>query len=344
MTTTFHYEAEEPRYESSYEGADLQLHCQGLVAVAAGPEVGHPQDGCPTWYELSPTNGKRVLAGVGRGCLGAQSATVLAVRESTWAGAMAGLPPAELVESFGGAADSLYALVDPASGHVEIAGAGQGCSALIIDSCRTRQISLAQPGAHAFGSASLELSAGSLLVLMTHDPSCFEPLRAEIELTLGMSVQANGEGLVRLEDCLELRSGALGPSESVVALYFERPSGSSVARRPLTPAPLAGGVVRDAGLFASVVSELSKWSQQSGGRREEHRSEMGSGPRMKYCRSSSKQRAAWKLGPCSVKVLSLGPLDSPLRDPGILHCGVPKITDGSGGAGPREGAGGATRG
>ena len=37
MTTTFHFETNEPQYEYSYEGADVQLRCQGLVAVAAGP-------------------------------------------------------------------------------------------------------------------------------------------------------------------------------------------------------------------------------------------------------------------------------------------------------------------
>ena len=96
MTTTFHYEAEEPRYESSYEGADLRLHCQGLVAVAAGPEFGDTQGELPTWYELSPANGRRVLAGVGRGNLGAESATVLAMREAAWAGAMATIDPPPL--------------------------------------------------------------------------------------------------------------------------------------------------------------------------------------------------------------------------------------------------------
>ena len=37
MTTTFHFETNEPQYEYSYEGAEVQLRCQGLVAAAAGP-------------------------------------------------------------------------------------------------------------------------------------------------------------------------------------------------------------------------------------------------------------------------------------------------------------------
>jgi len=265
--------------------------------VAAGPEFGDTQGEPPTWYELSPANGRRVLAGVGRGRLGARNATVLAMREATWAGAMAGLSPAELVESNGGAADSLYALVDPASGHVEIAGMGQGCSALIIDSCHTRHISLAQPGADAAGSASLELSAGSLFLLMTHDPSCSETLIREIELTLAVRVPADGGGLVRLEDCLELRNGVLNHSESVVALYFERPSGSPVVRRPSSPAPLAGGVVRNDGFWASNVSKPPKWLQQPTGQRDHHRSEKGSGALNKYCPNSSKQGSSLDVPP-----------------------------------------------
>ena len=293
MTTIFHYEADEPRYESSYEGADLRLHCQGLVALAMGPEFGDTQGEPPTWYELSPANGRRVLAGVGRGRLGARNATVLAMRKATWAGALAGLSPTELVESNGGAADALYALVDPASGHVEIAGMGQGCSALIIDSCHTRHVLFAEADADAAGSASLELSGGSLLLLMTHDPSCFETLRTEIEMALATRVPTAGRGLVRLEVCIELRDGALSQSESVVALYFERPGGSPVARRPLTPAPLAGGFVRNDGFLHSGVSEPSKWLQQPNGQRSQHRSEKGSGRLLKFCPKSSKQEAVW---------------------------------------------------
>ena len=39
MTTTFHFEPNEPQYEFSCEGVDVQLRCQGLVAVAAGPAL-----------------------------------------------------------------------------------------------------------------------------------------------------------------------------------------------------------------------------------------------------------------------------------------------------------------
>lgn len=39
MTTTFHFEPKAPQYEFSCEGVDVQLRCQGLFAVAAGPAL-----------------------------------------------------------------------------------------------------------------------------------------------------------------------------------------------------------------------------------------------------------------------------------------------------------------
>ena len=55
MTTTFHFETNEPQYEYSYEGADVQLRCQGLVAAAAGP--------APAFDENVHPNVVRALSG-----------------------------------------------------------------------------------------------------------------------------------------------------------------------------------------------------------------------------------------------------------------------------------------
>ena len=63
MTTTFHFETNEPQYEYSYEGADVRLRCQGLVAEAAGPAPEFDKNAPSTWFELSPVCGKRILAG-----------------------------------------------------------------------------------------------------------------------------------------------------------------------------------------------------------------------------------------------------------------------------------------
>ena len=57
MTTTFHFETNEPQYEYSYEGADVQLRYEGLVAVAAGP--------APAFDEKSPERGSSSLRSAG---------------------------------------------------------------------------------------------------------------------------------------------------------------------------------------------------------------------------------------------------------------------------------------
>ena len=92
MTTTFHFETNEPQYEYSYEGADLQLRYQGLVAVAAGPAPAFEESATRTWFELSPVSGKRILAGVGRSTPSATAASAFETKETMWANAMAGLP------------------------------------------------------------------------------------------------------------------------------------------------------------------------------------------------------------------------------------------------------------
>ena len=169
MTTTFHFETNEPQYEYSYEGADVQLRCQGLVAAAAGPAPAFDENVPRTWFELSPVSGKRILAGVGRSVPRATAASAFETREAIWANAMAGLGPPELAEMIAPVADCVYALVDPTNGRVQLGRAGRGTSALIFDGSETR---LVQSGSSETGvghSTSFELSAGSTLLLLTHD-------------------------------------------------------------------------------------------------------------------------------------------------------------------------------
>ena len=130
MTTTFHFETNEPQYEYSYEGADVQLNCEGLVAVAAGPAPAFDENVPRTWFELSPVSGKRILAGVGRSVPSATASSAFETREAMWANAMAGLAPLELAETSAAFADCLYVRVDPANGCVELWRAGQGTTAL----------------------------------------------------------------------------------------------------------------------------------------------------------------------------------------------------------------------
>ena len=109
MTTTFHFETNEPQYEYSHERADVQLRCEGLIAVAAGPAPTFDDNATRTWFELSPVSGERILAGVGRSLSGATAASAFETKETMWANAMAGLVPLELVESSVDVGDSVYA-------------------------------------------------------------------------------------------------------------------------------------------------------------------------------------------------------------------------------------------
>ena len=125
MTTTFHFETNEPQYEYSYEGADVQLRCEGLVAVAAGP--------APAFDENAPVLGLSSLRSAGseswRGstkCAGATASSAFETREAMWANAMAGLVPLELAETSVAFGDCVYVLVDPANGRVELGQEGQG--------------------------------------------------------------------------------------------------------------------------------------------------------------------------------------------------------------------------
>lgn len=83
---------------------------------------------------------------------------------------MAGLAPPELAETIAPVADCVYALEDPTNGRVQLGRAGLGTSALIFDGSETRLVQSASSEAGIGHSTSLELSAGSTLLLLTHDP------------------------------------------------------------------------------------------------------------------------------------------------------------------------------
>ena len=248
MTTTFPFETNESQYEYSHEGADLQLRCQGLTAVAAGRAPTIDEEAPSSWFELSPVSGKRILAGVGRSVPSARAASTFETREAIWANAMAGLVPLELAETTAAVADCVYALVDPANGSVELGRAGRGTSALIFDGSEIRLVQSASPEAGVSHSTSFELSAGSTLLLLTHDPAETEALTSAIQRVLAARSVQNDEVDAVLERCLELRNGPLSQSESILALHFERLDGSPVMRSPSDPPPIAGEVVHEDGV------------------------------------------------------------------------------------------------
>ena len=222
----------------------MQLRCQGLVAVAAGPAPAFGESAIRTWFELSPVSGKRILAGVGRSVSSASAASSFETREAIWANAMAGLDPLELVESSVEVGDSVYALVDPTTGRVELGRAGLGASALILDGGETQLVPFGSSETD-LGLSTFEISAGSTLLLLTHDPD-------QREVVIAATKRARADRSVRddqvdavLECCIEIRNGPLSQCESIVALHFERPGGSPIKRSPSDPPPITGVVVRD---------------------------------------------------------------------------------------------------
>ena len=255
MTTTYHFEADEPRFESSFENADVQLRCQGVVAVAAGPAY-PSEDGAGTWYEVSPVSGNQILAGVGRGGPNETLESAIATRETIWASAMAGLPPIELVETATGSADCVYAQVDPTNGYVALAKSGPGVSALIIDGTEIRTVPFDRSESDVGQSISLALTAGSTLLLLTHEPSRREEITAALERELtALSVQGDEEHAL-LECCMQLRNGPLGTCDSIVVVHLERLSGSPVSRGQINPSPLAGEVLREDVFVSTDILEI----------------------------------------------------------------------------------------
>jgi hypothetical protein len=248
VTTTFHFETNELQYEYSYEGAEVQLRCQGLVAVAAGPALAFDEHATRTWFELSPLSGRRVLAGVG-GSVPATTTSALEAREETWAYAMAGLVPLELAETSAAVADCVYTVVDPTNGRVEFGRAGHGTTALIFDGSETRLVQPAPSESGVGQSTSFELCTGSTLVLLTHDPAEREVLTSAVQKALASRSPNYEEVDVVLGRCLGLRNGPLSQCETILALHFERLDGSPVMRSPSNPPPMTGEVL-DEDVFA----------------------------------------------------------------------------------------------
>ena len=224
MTTTFHFETNEPQYEYSYEGADVQVRCEGLVAVAAGPATTF-DDATRTWFELSPVSGNRILAGVGRSVPGATAASAFETKEKLWANAMAGLAPFELAKSSAAVADCVYVLVDPTNGRVELGRAGCGTTALILDGSETRLVELPPSESGVGTSTSFELSTGSSLVLLTHDPAERETLNSAIQRALATHSAQDNEVDPVLERCLEFEEWSTEP------VRFHRCSAFRASRR-----------------------------------------------------------------------------------------------------------------
>ena len=246
MTTTFHYEADQPQYESAYEHADVQLRCRGFVAVAVGPECIPAESGPPTWHELSPATGMRVLAGVGRGIAGTKFVSAIETREAIWASAMAGLTPIELAETCTGRADCMYALVDPTNGSVELGGVGRAASALIIEGDETQLVELAQSESGVGQFTSLVLSSGSTLLLLTHDPSRRQKIIAAADRALAVRSRQRNEVEALVKCCVELRhNGPMDRNDSIAVLHLERLSGSPIVSRPFKPSPKTGEIMLD---------------------------------------------------------------------------------------------------
>ena len=126
MTTTFHFETNEPQYEYSYEGAECSSAARALSQRRRGR---HPHSTrTPTVRGSSSLRsaGSEYWQGVGRSLPSATAASAYETREAMWANAMAGLVPPELVETIAPVADSVYALADPTNGRVQLGRAGLG--------------------------------------------------------------------------------------------------------------------------------------------------------------------------------------------------------------------------
>jgi hypothetical protein len=165
-----------------------------------------------------------------------------------WAHAMAGLVPLELAETSADVADCAYAMVDPTNGLVDLWRAGPRASAFIVDGIQTRLVDPARSKSDPGASTSFEVSAGSTLLLLTHDQAEYEALISAIQWALAARSVRGDEADAVLECCIELRNGPLSQCESIVALHFERLDGIPVMRSPSNPPPIAGEVVHEDGL------------------------------------------------------------------------------------------------
>ena len=171
MTTTFHFETNEPQYEYSYEGADVQLRCQGLVAVAAGPAPALDENALRTWFEPLRSAESEYWQGLGEVCQvpprHQRSKRERQFGRMPWRALPHPSSPKQ--------APPLLTVSMPwwtrPMGVVQLGRAGRGTSALIFDGSETRLVQSASSEVGVGHSTSFELSAGSTLLLLTHDPA-----------------------------------------------------------------------------------------------------------------------------------------------------------------------------
>ena len=241
MTTIFRHGTGEPEYESPAKGCELQIRCPALVAVAAGPTPNSAS--LTSWYELSPIAGGRLLAGVG--CLGpvVGCSDGGELRETMWATALAGDPLSKLAESVAHAADTMYAIIDPATNRVQIGTTGAGVSALVVDGDRPIPVPLVDH--RAARSATLSLSEGATLILSAHGRSWSKQFLSSVEQILEVELKHLEEEPTALELCGRLCRAPLWPNGAGVVMHFERTEGSPVRQPAVAPQPLAGQTVTE---------------------------------------------------------------------------------------------------
>ena len=238
MTTIFRHGTGEPEYESPAEGCGVQIRCPALVAAAAGPETNSASS--TSWYELSPVAGGRLLAGVG--CLGQDAGCSEAgrLRETMWATALAGDPLLQMAESVAHAADTMYAIIDPATKRVEIGTTGAGVSAIVVDGDRLMPVPLVQQNQGAALSATFSLTEGATLILAAHGLWWSKQFLSSIEQILKVELGHLDEEPAALEICGRLCRAPLWTNGAAVVVHFERTEGSPVRQRAIAPQPLVG--------------------------------------------------------------------------------------------------------
>ena len=244
MTTIFQHGTGEPEYESPAEGCDVQVRCQGLVAAAAGPAPN--SESLTSWYELSPIAGGRLLAGVA--CLGpvAGGSDAGELRETMWATALGGDPLLQITESVAHAADTMYAIIDPATKRVQIGTTGAGVSAIVVDGDRPIQVPLVQQHQGAALSATFSIIEGATLILAAHGLWWSKQFLSSVRQILEVELGHLEEEPAVLELCGRLCRAPLWPNGAAVVVHFGRTEEGNPVRLPANaPQPLAGQTVTE---------------------------------------------------------------------------------------------------
>lgn len=218
----------DPEFEAPPEGCDIHIRWHGLTGVAGRPSI-YAHVASQSWYELSPVDGGRVLAGVARlGQEARSSASAQALRETCWALALAGQPPASLVAaaladlwSTTAEAGVVYCQVDPPARRVDLAAAGGGRSVLVIEHGEVRVLPLPPADVGAVQTLSATVSEGATLMLLAH-----EALHRDLVIP---SLQEYVGGLGSLDDdqlalhlCGQVRVSPPWRDAAVLALHFVR--------------------------------------------------------------------------------------------------------------------------